>query len=231
MAATAATVRRMDDGSRELDETIAGCAAAHQRLLADLDGLTDDEARSPSSLPGWSIGHVLTHLARNADSFVRIIEGAGRREVLDQYEGGLASRAADIEAGAQRAAGALVDDVRRSIWRLESAWASAPADAWEGAGRVASGDLVRCTDLPFRRWREVEVHHADLGLPAFTCDEWSAGYVRRELRIQTMVLKSRLPMGVGADLPAAALALTPNRRVAWLLGRLRDESLPVIPPF
>ena len=221
----------MDEGSRELDETIAGCAAAHQRLLADLDELPDDEARSPSLLPDWSIGHVLTHVARNADSFVRIIEGAGRGEVLDQYEGGLVSRAADIEAGAGRDAGVLVDDVRRSIWRLESAWASAPAETWDGAGRVANGDLVRCADLPFRRWREVEVHHADLGRPGFTFDDWSAGYVRRELRLQTMVLKSRLPMGVGTELPPAALALTPNRRVAWLLGRLRDESLPVIPSF
>src|SRR5580698_3421583 len=83
---------------------IAGCAAAHAALLADLDALTDDQARGPSALPGWSVGHLLTHIARNADSVVRRLEGAIRGEVLTQYAGGVAGRQADIDAGADRAA-------------------------------------------------------------------------------------------------------------------------------
>ncbi len=45
--------------------------------------------RGPSLLPEWSDGHVLTHLARNADSVVRRMEGAARGELVDQYPGGL----------------------------------------------------------------------------------------------------------------------------------------------
>ena len=214
----------MDDRSRALDDEIAGCAAAHQRLLAHIDPLDDAAIRLPSLLPGWTVGHVLTHIARNAESFARILEGAERGEILDQYEGGVESRAADIEAGAGRSAGDLVPDVRATIWRLERTWASSTSAAWDGSGRGVSGDLLPCIDLPFRRWREVEVHHADLGLPGFTVDDWSSAYVRRELQRELMTRRSRKPMGF-ADLPPAALALSPNRRLAWLLGRHQVDGL------
>ena len=215
----------VDDRSRDLDDEIAGCAAAHQGLLAHIDQLDDADVHLPSLLPGWTVGHVLTHVARYADSFVRMLEGAERGEILDQYEGGVDARAAAIEAGAGRTAGDIVHDVRATIWRLEQTWASTTPTAWDGSGRGTFGDLLPCIDLPFRRWREVEVHHADLGLPAFTVDDWSGGYVRRELQRELMTWRSRKPMGF-ADLPPAALALSPNRRLAWLLGRQQVDGLP-----
>ena len=46
------------DRDRDLDDAIEGCAAAHQRLLADLDSLPDDEAPRPSLLPGGTVGPV-----------------------------------------------------------------------------------------------------------------------------------------------------------------------------
>src|SRR3954471_3673737 len=79
-----------------LARDIAGATSAHQRLLATLDGLSDEQARSPSLLPNWSVGHVVTHLARNADSFVRLLSAAERGEVVDQYEGGAAGRGAAV---------------------------------------------------------------------------------------------------------------------------------------
>jgi uncharacterized protein (TIGR03083 family) len=82
---------------RELDRAVTGCAGAHQRLLAGLAELTDDDARRPSLLPGWTVGHVLTHLARNADGNVRMLDAANRGEVVAMYEGGMDGRAADIE--------------------------------------------------------------------------------------------------------------------------------------
>src|SRR5262245_7826701 len=62
--------------TRRLDTDVAGAAAAHQGLLAMLDGRLSAGAldvSQPGRLPGWSIGHVLTHLARNADSMVRVL--------------------------------------------------------------------------------------------------------------------------------------------------------------
>lgn len=209
-----------------------GAAAAHQRLLATADavaGLPEADAvvRRPSALPRWSVGHVLTHVARNADSHRRLITAAGRGEIGDQYPGGAEARRTEIEAGSGRAAADVVDDLRRSIWALEGAWAAAGAEAWQGSGRTVRG-LVSIADLPFRRWREVEVHHADLALAdlglGITFSEWSPEYVRRELRRREMSWRSRTPMGL-SGLPDAALALPPADRLAWLLGRLDVPSL------
>lgn len=54
------------------------CRSAHARLAEAVDGLTDEQVRSPSRLPGWTIGHVLTHLARNADGHALRLDGALR---------------------------------------------------------------------------------------------------------------------------------------------------------
>ncbi len=72
--------------ARRLDRDVAGAAAAHQGLLAMLDEqLVADslDGSAPSRLPGWTIGHVLTHLARNADSIVRVLVATEQGEVID----------------------------------------------------------------------------------------------------------------------------------------------------
>ncbi len=210
---------------RKLDETVSGARGAHVRLLATVEAMTGGDERELSLLPGWTRGHVLTHLARNADSHTGLFAAAARGEIGDQYPGGVEQRNDDIERGAGRPIGELVDDLRRSIRGLEQAWAAATAPAWEGRARSPFGGEMNVRDLPFRRWREVEVHHADLGLGAFTYDDWSPGYVRRELDRETRTWASRRPMGM-TSLPQAAQALTPARRVAWLLGRYATEELP-----
>ena len=103
---------------------VAGCAAAQAALDADVAGLTDAVAHGPSRLPGWSVGHVLTHLARNADSVVWRLEGAAEGAVRDQYPGGPGQRQADIDAGAGRPAAALVADVARSSAAVEQVMAA-----------------------------------------------------------------------------------------------------------
>src|SRR5438270_7920944 len=134
----------MDDNAA----VITGCQASHRRLAGTLGSLTDDAARAPSRLPGWTVGHVLTHLARNADSHVRILEAAGRGEAVEQYAGGYEQRAAGIEAGAGRPAVDLVDDVRRAAAALEQAWVAATPQAWDGHG-LSGGEVWPCRRLPF----------------------------------------------------------------------------------
>lgn len=216
--------------TRALQEHVNGCAGAHRRLIEHLDallesgGLTDAVVRGPSSLPDWTVGHVLTHLARNADSMTRVVDGALRGEVVDQYEGGIASRNADIESGAPRPAQEQVDDVRHSITRLELAWGRAAEAGWPGSWRSPAAGERPTHEVPFRRWREVEIHHADLGLPGFGFEDWSSRYVTEELRLRTMEWASRSSFG-GVTLPAAALKLSPAMRLAWLMGRAVPEGL------
>jgi maleylpyruvate isomerase len=208
---------------RDIERDIARATAAHARLLDAIEGLTDDQARAESLLPGWTVGHVLTHLARNADSHVRLIDGASAGEVWDQYVGGVDGRVAEIEAGAHRPAAELVADVRASNAAIEARWADASELAWTGEGLGAIAGPIAIADLPFRRWREVEVHHVDLGLGHVPAD-WPGDYVRIELARQARTWASRRPMGL-TDLPAAALALAPHDRLAWLLGRLDVADL------
>lgn len=215
-----------------LNRHVEGLAASHQRLLAALDpidggGLTDEMARQPSRLPGWTVGHVLTHLARNADSMTSMTRAAECGDVIDQYPGGLARRNADIEVGAVRNARDLIADVRRSIYELEGTWAAA-REAWFGRGRLVTGSEVSISDLPLRRWREVEVHAGDLGLRELGFDgpdSWSLDYVRNDLVPMSMQWKARGSMGL-TDLPTDVAKLAPARRLGWLLGRVDVDGVP-----
>ena len=70
---------------------------ATSRLLASVRDIQDVGA--PSRLPGWTQGHVLTHIARNADGAVNLLTWARTGVVTPQYAS-WAAREADIEAGA-----------------------------------------------------------------------------------------------------------------------------------
>jgi maleylpyruvate isomerase len=203
---------------RRLDRDVAGAAAAHQGLLGMLDeqlGAGALDGSGPSRLPGWTIGHVLTHLARSADSIGRVLVAAERGEVIARYEGGQARRDAEIEAGAARPATELVADVRYTIWSLEQTWST--HTRWDGRSREGSGHEIPVSELPFMRWREVEVHRADLGL-GYEPSDWPAEYVRRDLRLMEMRWNARRPMGM-TGLPQVALDAPSYQRLAWLLGR------------
>ena len=205
-----------------LNEHVAGCASAHQRLLASLENLTDAQCRQDSLLPNWSRGHVMTHLARNADSHVNLLQSAVRGEVGKQYPS-IEKRNADIESGSSRNASELVVDLRVSIYGLEAAWAGANEKVWSGQGRNLSGNVIELSSLVFLRWREVEFHHADLGF-GFGYDDLTDLYVRLELDQQIMLWRSRKPMGM-TELPDIAKKLSPSKRLAWLMGRIDVAGL------
>jgi maleylpyruvate isomerase len=192
------------------------CRAAHRRLLEHLATLDDAAARGPSALPGWTGGHVVTHLARNADSHVGMLEAVLAGGVAAQYPGGAAQRTGDIERGARRPAGALVDDLRRAAAALEAVWDRLDDGQWAtGRARTATFDDLPVSVLPMARWREVEIHRADLGDPTFTWQQWSDAFVATELPELVRLLSQR----------AASLSSEEGRRlVAVLTGRL-DEPV------
>lgn len=180
-----------------------GCRQSHEALLGTIAGLTDEQARSPSLLPGWSIGHVLSHLASNADSVVRRLEAAREGRVVDQYPGGGEGRRREIELGAGRPAGELVEDIRHSAALADAVVIAYPEDAWDRPTRHVSGREEPAWAVVFARWREVEVHHVDLGL-GYSPKDWPA-----EL--------------VGHWLPSTVEGLTRRADAhelwAWLMGR------------
>ncbi|MEP7201354.1 MAG: maleylpyruvate isomerase N-terminal domain-containing protein [Ilumatobacteraceae bacterium] len=206
----------------DLDRDRAGAAKAHDSVIAALQDLTDEQARRPSLLPDWTVGHVVTHIARNADGHVRMLDAARRGQVSPMYPGGSQQRTRDIEAGAGRPAAELAADVTATVAQIEALWAEMTDEAWTGRGITAAGESV-VAELPFIRWREVAVHHADLGL-GYSWSDWDTEYVRLELGRLTMLWASRKPMGLTA-LPPAAMAVTSHHRAAWLLGRAAIDGL------
>jgi maleylpyruvate isomerase len=180
---------------------IKACETAHRRLFESLRSLDDEAVHGPSLLPDWSRGHVITHLARNADSHAWLFEGAAIGEVRRQYAT-LAAREHDIEVGAGRSAQELLDDLYSSCEQLESAWASLADDDWDREGILVAGSRTM-KEIVFRRLREVLVHHVDLNV-GYMPSEWPTTYVQGELA-------RRLP-----GLPGRA---DPVVLVQWLLGR------------
>ncbi|MGH9017274.1 MAG: maleylpyruvate isomerase N-terminal domain-containing protein, partial [Acidimicrobiales bacterium] len=190
---------------------LAGCAAADDRLRRTLHGLDDGAVARPSLLPGWTVGHVLTHLARNADSHVRVLTAAREGRAVEQYPGGGRQREQDIDAGAGRPTAEIVEDVRHTTAALEASWAAMTADDWQAHG-LSGGTPWPCAEMPGSRWREVEVHHADLGL-AYTPADWPDDFVVRELPLALAGLDRRV-----GD------AEVRRRLLAWLLGRGEQPS-------
>ena len=205
-----------------IDRDRAGAKRADAAVVATLQLLTDEQARQPSLLPGWTVGHVATHIARNAEGHVRMCDAAIRGEVAEMYPGGQEQRTGDIEAGSGRPAADLLVDVAATAGKLETTWAAMPDGAWAGRGITFAGELTM-SDLLFIRWRETTVHHADLGLD-FGWADWDAEYVRAELARLTMLWASRKPMGL-TELPPEAMRVSDHHRVAWLLGRTEIEGL------
>lgn len=189
---------------------IDGCRRSHQVLLERLTGLTEGQARGPSLLPDWSVAHVLTHIARNADSVVRRLEAAVRGMIVDQYPGGRAGRAAEIAAGAGRSPSALVDDVAESATHLEAVCLSIPEAAWERPVRDVGGAERPARTMMLSRWREVEVHHADLGL----------GY--RPVDWPRALIEAWLPR----ELERLLQRTDPSLLLAWVIGRADAPTLP-----
>jgi hypothetical protein len=71
--------------------------AATACLVEDIDGLGEDDVRGPSLLPGWTRGHVLTHLARNAEGGTRLLGWARTGIPSCEYESVTARAAAIVK--------------------------------------------------------------------------------------------------------------------------------------
>ncbi len=221
-----------DDLQAALDEM----AAATDRLLTRVDGLTAPACREPSLLPGWTRGHVLTHVARNADAVTNLVLAAVTGDGRPMYPGGPDSRDREIEDGAGRQLGDLRLDLAESAERLLAAFADFPAEARERQVVMRSGATAYGWELPRIRTREVEIHHVDLDA-GYGPDDWDpefaartldqlAGLFRhgRDCPVGTLVAVDRdASWEVAADGPA--LSGSAAALAAWLTGRSPGDGL------
>ena len=214
--------------------------AAHRQLLTLIDNLDDRTARGPSRLPGWTVGHLLSHIAGNADGQANLLEG--RPQYLS-----MAARDDAIKAGAGRTARELVEAVTAALGRFERVAASASNAVWAGRTEHMRG-LVDTAAIPFHRLRESQVHTADLGLDGFSALAWLTAYTDAEWPVTVGQLGERLPPDttvrlvvtdstrdtaiVGPDgLSPVEVRATKRELLAWMLGRDGAPAWPVLAPW
>jgi maleylpyruvate isomerase len=208
----------MNDRTIDMAEALMLCTNAHERLLRSCRRLSDDQVQGATLLPGWTKGHLITHLARNADAHARRVEGALLGRDVPKYAGGSRQRRDEIEAGAHRPAMVLCDDLEASQRRLERAFSSADAAGWPNAGFRGAGSY-EVVEIPMHRIREVEMHHVDLDT-GYEVADWPERYVAWELSILLASVPGRLA-SIG-DM---------RRMVAWLSGRVASLESSVLAPW
>ncbi|MFJ6831097.1 maleylpyruvate isomerase family mycothiol-dependent enzyme [Streptomyces sp. NPDC091209] len=222
---------------------LASVRDATERLLTAAAELDNAAVAEPSRLPGWSRGHVLAHLARNADALVNVLEGRPMYASAN-------TRDADIERDAPRPLDAQLADLRESAARFEETGA-APAD-WSRTVELRNGVTDSAARVPFRRWVEVDLHHVDLGI-GYELEDLPEEFVTREIDF----LAERF--GGHKDVPSTALDTGDGRvwttgggaaggpiavrgpsadLLGWLCGRrdgtgltVRGGPLPALPPL
>jgi maleylpyruvate isomerase len=218
---------------------------ATEQLLRTAETFRDADVREPSLLPAWSRGHVLSHLARNADGGTRILTWA-RTGVENPEYPSVRARAEQIEAGHGRAAGELLADVRESAARFARAYAAMPGEAWSRIVRWTSGKARPAYRAADARLTEVLVHHVDLNA-GFQPGDWPDDFVETTLSTVTAAYsgRDRVPdlclvatdtgnsYHVGAQDNARLIQGCQVSLLAWLLGRSDGadlgESLPALP--
>ncbi|MDR7301226.1 maleylpyruvate isomerase family mycothiol-dependent enzyme [Haloactinomyces albus] len=200
-------------------------AETHRWLRSDASALDDSRMREATGLPGWSRGHVLTHLGDLARAFARQARSALEGRIVAVYDDGRPGRDASIEKGAGRSAGELMADLEDGLTRLEEAWAELGPDDWSLPSAYRDSTLL-ATQLCW--WREVHVHYADLEV-GYGADDWSdalgehlVGYLLPRLpENRTTVLLAgdtdrRWEYGTGTPTTVHGLQ---NTLAAWLTGR------------
>ncbi|MGW1163310.1 maleylpyruvate isomerase family mycothiol-dependent enzyme [Streptomyces sp. NPDC002513] len=228
----------MNDHAHDL----ASVRDATERLLTAAATLDNAAVAESSRLPGWTRGHVLAHLSRNADALVNVLEG---RPMYVSAE----ARDADIDRDAPRPLDTQLADLRDSAVRFQRA-GDAPAD-WSRTVELRNGVTDTAARVPFRRWAEVELHHVDLGI-GYELEDLPAEFVEREIVFLTErftghpgVPPTRVTDGTRAwrtgreaAEPGTTVQGPAPALLGWLAGRrdgsaLRVEGgpLPTLPPL
>lgn len=136
---------------------------ASQRLVRTVDSLDHDAWARPSLLPGWTVAHVLAHLALNAEALAGALTGVTHGSPVNMYRSQDA-RDADIEELAAAGPARIRDRVFGSVTLFGEALAELPRElAGTRIERTpGSGTFFPAGAVGSMRLREVEIHHADL---------------------------------------------------------------------
>ncbi|PAZ10632.1 maleylpyruvate isomerase [Streptomyces sp. SA15] len=208
-----------------------------RRLQRAVDALPAHAVTEPSALPGWTRGHLLTHLARNADALVNLLTWA-RTGIRTPMYASPDQRATDIEAGAGRPLAEQQTDVRESAARFRKAAEALSAGAWSAMVVSGQGRDIPASEVPWLRAREVWIHLIDLDVGA-GMDILPPDFAWALVRDVAGWMSARVEPGIGAELtaeghgtvvlgtpsPGRTVTGPPYALAAWLTGRGGTEEL------
>jgi len=189
------------------DDVIDACRTGHQRLVAGLAPLSDDDLCAPSLLPGYTRGHVIAHVINKTNAHVSLFGGPAAGELRRLHPDGYDPDDA-ADAGARRSAPELRADLERPFEQLESAWDALDDNLWDWQGIMTAGPRTMA-EIVAHHLRNVEVHHVDLDI-GYRPSDWSVCFVEGELAKRLRGLPDRAEH---AEL------------LAWLLGRAPAPDL------
>lgn len=221
-------------------ETLTGWAGQGQQAVELAAGRLDPgQLAGPSRLPGWSRGHVLSHLARNADALVNLLTWARTGAEARMYASPT-ERADGIEAGAYRALPEQLADLAAAGERFTAAAAAVPPDRRSFPVLSAQGREIPASEVPWLRVREVWLHLVDLdaghdidAVPpdvawtlAADVAAWMSSRTQAtaELRAEGQPDTIRLGQADGADEAGAVIEGSPQRIAGWLTGRIQGQA-------
>ncbi|SNT62350.1 maleylpyruvate isomerase [Asanoa hainanensis] len=207
---------------------------ATERLITTAAGFDDAAVAEPSALPGWTRGHVLAHVARNADGLRNLLVWARTGVVTLQYQPGQRDR--EIARDADRPAAVHLADLRESTRAYAEAAEALTPEQWSTILDVP-GRPQPTLYSTWRRLREVELHHVDLAA-GYGPDDWPDAFAHRLLRdvvggfdgTTPLVLRPAdigHPLEVGTGGPVVSGSAC--ELVAWLTGRSAGVDLTVTP--
>ena len=199
--------------------------AGHERLVKLLEGADDAAMRASTNLPGWTRGHVATHVEHNGAACARQAVYARQGELIEFYDGGRPAAQPRIDAASGRPAAEIKAAMADTIAELERAFAQ--VEDWQAPVTYRDGVL---RDVLEARWREVEIHTVDLDL-GYTPSAWTSEFCMHALGF----LSARVPGELTVVTPDGTWVFgsgTPFRVtgelgdvVAWIAGRTPENTL------
>ena len=217
---------------------------ATRRLESAVVGLSDDELRAPSRLPGWSRAVIVTHLRHVAGASLRMINESLSGHPTAFYPGGRTEREASLVVPDDEPLAPVVAELFERSAELSARCRTLSDDEWTTELREPRFGMMRLSRLVPLRWSEIEVHTVDLGLhvggPARAAaasgpngangtngaaavteharlDQWSDDYVRLGLPLRIAWLPNHSRTMPTADLSVNGRWLLQGDSAVWLV--------------
>lgn len=220
---------------------------ATERLYAEVSKLDDGKVVGPSQLPGWTRGHVITHLARNADAWVNLLTWA-RTGIEHPMYTSRADRDADIEEGAHRLPQVIREDLLAACTRFGEAADRLTGTDWLAPVAHRTGRVFPASEIPAMRLFEVWVHLVDLDAGVGFADVPESHLEQLvEIAVYPHVERTEgAPVRLQVELPDGGqrrwLLVVPGASteevsgpaaamLGWLAGRGSSDGLPVLPAW